>query len=38
MNALLTARTTTGRDGNTLYSLPVDRTLELLDAAGRLAR
>jgi hypothetical protein len=34
----VTATTTTGRDGNTLYELPVDRTLELLDEAGRLSR
>ena len=26
------------RHGNTLFALPVDRTLELLDRAGRLAR
>ena len=38
VNALLAARTTTGRDGHTLHALPVDRTLELLDDAGRLAR
>ena len=38
VNALLAARTTTGRDGHTLYALPADRTLELLDRAGRLAR
>jgi D-aminopeptidase len=38
VNALLAARTTTGRDGHTLHALPVDRTLELLDEAGRLAR
>ena len=38
VNALLAARTMTGRDGHTLHALPVDRTLELVDAAGRLAR
>ena len=38
VNALLAARTVTGRDGNTLFALPVDRTLELLGAAGRLSR
>jgi len=38
VNALIAAHTTTGRDGNTLYALPVDRTLALLDEAGRLSR
>jgi D-aminopeptidase len=38
VNALIAAHTTTGRDGNTLYALPVDRTLTLLDEAGRLSR
>jgi D-aminopeptidase len=38
VNALFAAKTTIGRSGNTLYELPTDRTLELLDAAGRLAR
>jgi D-aminopeptidase len=38
VNALLASRTMTGRDGNTLFALPVDRTLELLGAAGRLSR
>jgi D-aminopeptidase len=38
VNALVAARTTVGRDGNTLHALPVDRMLGLLDAAGRLAR
>ena len=38
VNSLLAARSMTGRDGNTLYALPVDRTLELLDGAGRLVR
>ena len=37
VNALLAARTMTGRDGHTLHALPVDRTLELLDEAGRFA-
>jgi D-aminopeptidase len=36
VNALVAAETTIGRSGNTLYELPVDRTLELIDAAGRL--
>src|SRR5262249_21988521 len=36
VNALLASHTTTGRDGNTLHALPVDRTLALLKAAGRL--
>jgi D-aminopeptidase len=38
VNALFAAETTVGRSGNTLYELPVDRTFEVLDAAGRLAR
>ena len=38
VNSLLAARSMTGRDGHTLYALPVDRTLELLDGAGRLVR
>ncbi|HWO69729.1 MAG TPA: P1 family peptidase [Actinomycetota bacterium] len=38
VNALFTATTTVGRDGNTLHALPIDRTLELLDRAGRLER
>ena len=38
VNALIAAHTTTGRDGNTLFALPVDRTLAILDRAGRLAR
>lgn len=37
VNALLAAETTVGRDGNTLYALPVDRVLPLLQAAGRLS-
>jgi D-aminopeptidase len=38
VNALIAAHTVTGRDGNTLHAMPVDRTLEILDAAGRLSR
>jgi D-aminopeptidase len=38
INALFTAETTTGRDANTLHALPLDRTLELLERAGRLSR
>jgi D-aminopeptidase len=38
LNALFQAETTTGVDGNTLHALPIDRTLELLDRAGRLSR
>jgi D-aminopeptidase len=38
VNALFAAETTIGRGGHTLHALPVDRTLELLDEAGRLAR
>ncbi len=37
VNALIAAHTVVGRDGHTLHALPVDRTLELLKAAGRLA-
>ena len=36
LNALVAAHTVTGRDGNTLYALPIDRTLGLMRAAGRL--
>ena len=38
VNALFAAETMVGRDGNTLYAMPVDRVLALLDAAGRLHR
>jgi D-aminopeptidase len=37
LNALLASHTTTGRDGNTLYALPVDRLLGILRSAGRIA-
>ena len=37
VNALFASHTMTGRDGNRLYALPVDRTLALLQAAGRIA-
>jgi hypothetical protein len=30
--------TTTGRDGNVLHALPIDRTLDLLERYGRLSR
>ncbi|MEX2625459.1 MAG: P1 family peptidase [Ilumatobacteraceae bacterium] len=36
VNALLAAQSVVGRDGNTLHAMPVDRTLEVLAAAGRL--
>jgi D-aminopeptidase len=36
-NALVAAETTIGRDGNVLYALPIDRTLEILERHGRLA-
>ena len=36
VNALLAAETTVGRDGNTLFAMPVDRVVPLLQAAGRL--
>jgi D-aminopeptidase len=38
LNALFTAVTVTGRDGNTLHALPLDRTLGLLERHGVLAR
>jgi D-aminopeptidase len=38
VNALLAAETTTGKDGWTLHAMPVERTLELMAAAGRLHR
>lgn len=38
VNAMFAAETTVGRDGATLHALPVERTLELLDRAGRLSR
>ncbi|MGZ8651561.1 MAG: DmpA family aminopeptidase [Actinomycetota bacterium] len=36
VNALVAAETTVGRDGNTLYAMPVDRVLPLMERAGRL--
>lgn len=36
VNALVAAETTTGRDGNTLHAMPVDRALAALERAGRL--
>ncbi len=38
VNALLASRTTVGRDGNTLFALPIDRVQAILEAAGRLGR
>ena len=38
VNALFTATTTVGRDGNVLHALPLDRTLEILERYGRPAR
>lgn len=38
VNALFTATTTVGRDGNVLHALPLDRTLEILERHGRPAR
>ena len=38
VNALFAAETMVGRDGNTLYAMPGDRVLELMEAAGRLGR
>jgi D-aminopeptidase len=37
VNALLAAETTVGLDGNTLHAMPVDRALEAMARAGRLA-
>jgi D-aminopeptidase len=37
LNALLASHTITGRDGNTLHALPVDRLLTILRAAGRIS-
>jgi D-aminopeptidase len=37
VNALLAAESSVGRDGHTYVAMPVDRVLELLDRAGRLA-
>ena len=37
LNALLASHTMTGRDGNTLHALPVDRLLAILRAAGRVS-
>ncbi len=34
VNSLTCAQTTIGRDGHTIHALPVDRVIELLDAAG----
>jgi D-aminopeptidase len=38
VNALFAAETAVGRGGNTLFSMPADRVLDALEAAGRLAR
>ena len=36
LNALTAASTMTGRDGNTIHALPLDRLLEVMQAHGRL--
>lgn len=36
VNALVAAETVTGRDGNTLHAMPVDRALAVLERSGRL--
>ena len=36
-NALFKAETTVGRSGNTLYELPIDRTLDILERHARLS-
>ncbi|HZD18253.1 MAG TPA: P1 family peptidase, partial [Actinomycetota bacterium] len=38
VNALFTATTTVGRDGNVLHALPLDRTLAIMERHGRPAR
>lgn len=38
VDALFTATTTVGRDGNVLHALPIDRTLEILERYERPAR
>lgn len=38
VNALIASTTTVGRDGNTLFAIPIGRMLERLEAAGRLDR
>jgi D-aminopeptidase len=37
LNAMFAAETMTGRDGNTLFALPVERALDVLRRHGRLA-
>jgi D-aminopeptidase len=37
VNAMLASHTTVGRDGNTLFALPVDRLLTVLRASGRIS-
>lgn len=37
VNALVAAETSVGRDGNTLFAMPVDRVIPLMERAGRLA-
>lgn len=38
INSLFKAETVEGRDGNTAFALPIDKTLELIKAHGRLLR
>jgi D-aminopeptidase len=38
IDSLFRADTVDGRDGHTVPALPVERTLAMLSAAGRLAR
>ena len=37
VNALVAAETSVGRDGNTLFAMPIDRVIPLMERAGRLA-
>ena len=38
INSMFLAETIRGRDGNVVHALPIDRTLEILERHGRLAR
>jgi D-aminopeptidase len=38
VNALVAAETSVGRDGNTLFAMPVDRVIPIMEWAGRLAQ
>ena len=38
VNALFASETTVGRDGNTVFAIPADRVLPIMERAGRLRR